>query len=188
MKNLIYYIRMDYQPPYQASGLNGDRIRRFPPYETPSSLPGPPGPGRWSPESGVEACRQREAVTMVKIAVVGVGYWGTNHLRIYKQMLDAGELELLIDDPQRAAELIRSFQTQMDCPEEKRKCPICLKKMDKVIVGKNEPQLLIDRCRRNHGLWFDAGELQDILNRAKLDEDSKIQHLLADMFGTKRDG
>ena len=39
-----------------------------------------------------------------------------------------------------------------------------------------------DRCAKGDGLWFDKGELQDITARAKLDPDSKIQKLLADMF------
>ena len=100
--------------------------------------------------------------------------------------LDAGELELLIDDAQRSMELLESFEIDKKCSEAKRKCPICYKKMEKVVIGKDEPQLLIDRCRKKHGLWFDGGELQDILKRAKLDNDSKIQHLLAEMFAETR--
>ena len=111
--------------------------------------------------------------------------------------LDAGELELLIDDAQRSMELLESFEIDKKCSEAKRKCPICYKKMEKVVIGpsphqgsaetgKDKPQLLIDRCRKKHGLWFDGGELQDILKRAKLDSDSKIQHLLAEMFAQTR--
>jgi Zn-finger nucleic acid-binding protein len=97
--------------------------------------------------------------------------------------LDAGELEMLLDDRERADKLLKSFNVDANCPEKPRKCPICLKKMEKVIVGQAEPTLLIDRCRKGDGLWFDKGELQDIFSRARLDEDSKIQKILADMFG-----
>ena len=55
--------------------------------------------------------------------------------------------------------------------------------MRKIIVGTSTPTLLIDKCRRDDGLWFDKGELQDIFDRAQLDEDNKVQKLLADMFG-----
>jgi Zn-finger nucleic acid-binding protein len=55
--------------------------------------------------------------------------------------------------------------------------------MRKIIVGESKPVLLIDKCRRGDGIWFDEGELQDIFDRARLDRDSKIQQLLADMFG-----
>ncbi len=99
--------------------------------------------------------------------------------------LDAGELELLIDDSVYSAELLESFEADTGRTEVKRKCPICRKKMEKVIVGMDAPRLLIDRCRKKHGLWFDAGELQDIFERARLDEDNKIRQLLADIFGTK---
>ncbi len=120
--------------------------------------------------------------------------------------LDAGELELLIDDAVRSAELLESFKIDTNCTETKRKCPICYKKMDKVVVspsshpstlhfavtsrsaetGKDKPTLLLDRCPKKHGLWFDSGELQDILKRAQLDSDSKIQQLLAEMFSNAK--
>jgi Zn-finger nucleic acid-binding protein len=96
--------------------------------------------------------------------------------------LDAGELELLIDDPTRSMELLESFEVDTTFTEAKRRCPICHKKMEKVIVGHEKPQLLIDRCRKKHGLWFDAGELPDVLERARLDSQSRIQQLLAEIF------
>jgi Zn-finger nucleic acid-binding protein len=99
--------------------------------------------------------------------------------------LDAGELELLMDDRQKAKDLLASFRESPPQAEAPRKCPICDKRMGKIVVGKTEPVLLIDKCRRGDGLWFDRGELQDILRRGQLDSDSRIQKLLADMFGQK---
>jgi len=96
--------------------------------------------------------------------------------------LDAGELELLMNAPQKAKALLASFQEDPSCAEKPRKCPICDKKMAKIVVGPAEPALLIDKCRRDHGLWFDRGELKDILDQGQLDEDSRIQKLLAEMF------
>jgi len=97
--------------------------------------------------------------------------------------LDAGELELLLGEPAKAKDLINTFEVDKGCTEKPKKCPICLKKMEKVIVGKAGAVLLIDRCRRGDGLWFDSGELQDIFDRAQLDEDNKVKKVLADMFG-----
>jgi len=97
--------------------------------------------------------------------------------------LDAGELELLLGQPEKARQLLDSFKIDSKSAEKPRKCPICDKKMQKIIVGPSKPTLLIDKCRRGDGLWFDKGELQDIFNRAQLDKDNKIQELLADMFG-----
>jgi Zn-finger nucleic acid-binding protein len=96
--------------------------------------------------------------------------------------LDAGELELLLGDAEQSEQLLNSFEIDSKCAEKRRKCPICLKKMQKIIVGTAKPALLIDRCAKGDGLWFDKSEVQDILNRAKLDKDSKIQKLLADIF------
>lgn len=100
--------------------------------------------------------------------------------------LDAGELELLLGEPEKARQLLDSFKVDTNSTEKLRKCPICDKKMRKVFVGSAEPALLIDKCRRGDGLWFDQGELHDIVDRAQLDKDNKIQKLLADMFGQIR--
>ncbi|MBM4025996.1 MAG: hypothetical protein FJ280_11415 [Planctomycetes bacterium] len=96
--------------------------------------------------------------------------------------LDAGELELLLDDPVRARRLLDSFR-EAPAAEHPRACPICGRKMTKIVVGASEPPLWIDKCRRSDGLWFDKGELQDILKRGEFDPDSRIRSLLADMFG-----
>ena len=96
--------------------------------------------------------------------------------------LDAGELELLLGEPQKAKQLLDSFQIERRSEERIRPCPICDKKMQKIKVGSSAPVLLIDKCRRGDGLWFDRGELSDICDKAHLDEDNKIRKLLNDMF------
>ena len=100
--------------------------------------------------------------------------------------LDAGELELLLGDPLQAENLLASFKIDSKCTEKPRKCPICLKKMQKISVGATTPPLLLDKCKKADGLWFDKGELRDILTRAQLDKDNKIQKILADMFGAEQ--
>ena len=97
--------------------------------------------------------------------------------------LDAGELEMLLGQPEKARKLLDSFEAAPQCAEAKRKCPICDKKMHKIVVGKSQPALLIDKCAKGDGLWFDKGELHEIFDRAQLDSDNKIRELLADMFG-----
>jgi hypothetical protein len=99
--------------------------------------------------------------------------------------LDAGELELLMDDPMKARRLLDAFREDTAADEEPRKCPICDKRMAKIRVGDAPKPLLIDKCRHGDGLWFDKGELRDILNRGQLDERSQVQRLLADMFGAE---
>ena len=101
--------------------------------------------------------------------------------------LDAGELELLLDNPEQSKQLLDSFQAVPNCQEKPIKCPICFKKMGKIVVGQSAPPLLIDKCAKGDGLWFDKGELDGICSTAKLDKDNKIQKLLADMFGSETD-
>jgi Zn-finger nucleic acid-binding protein len=102
--------------------------------------------------------------------------------------LDAGELEMLLGEPQEAADLLASFKIDSTAAEKPRKCPICRKKMQKILVGQSHVPLLIDKCPKAHGLWFDKGELRDILSAARLDPDSKILAVLADMFGKNKNG
>lgn len=98
--------------------------------------------------------------------------------------LDSGELELLLDSADAAEHVLRSFR-EAQTDEKKRKCPICLAKMDKVHAGQTGGELqLIDRCPRNHGLWFDRGELQRVLQSGALDSEGKIKRLLGDLFVT----
>ena len=101
--------------------------------------------------------------------------------------LDAGELELLLGEPHKAKQLLGSFEIESQPTERIRNCPICNKKMQKVKVGSSTPVLLIDKCHRGDGLWFDRGELNDICDRAQLDEDNKIKKLLKEIFSHNQD-
>lgn len=48
--------------------------------------------------------------------------------------------------------------------EKKRKCPICSKNMTKINVG-DKQSIIIDRCGRGHGLWFDGGETAQLIKQ-----------------------
>ncbi len=94
--------------------------------------------------------------------------------------LDSGELETLLNDPEAARRLITSFRPCPDSREKKVRCPICRKKMEKVLVGE---QIVIDRCPAGHGLWFDQGELRAVLKLQPAGDSARIIWLLNDMFG-----
>ena len=120
--------------------------------------------------------------------------------------LDAGELELLLENSDGEKFLLASLATaaniQENClrqllekfsqsfrkslyfpkgQEKKRKCPICRKPMQKVNCGTAQ-KILLDKCSAHHGLWFDRGELENILRDGRLDSDGKIFTLLRKMF------
>ena len=94
--------------------------------------------------------------------------------------LDNGELELLMED-QDEDKKQKSFKSVNDVPEKKYRCPICNKKMDKVEY--EDSQIIIDRCKNEHGLWFDKGELSSLLKQYESDQDNKVLSLLKNIFG-----
>jgi hypothetical protein len=115
--------------------------------------------------------------------------------------LDTGELELLMAEAEKADELLKSFEVSDVSGEKRRKCPICFKKMVKIVVpldyeavGDNSVKceekaesstgkgIFIDKCPGNDGLWFDKGELGEVMMAGKLDEDDKIFKLLGEIF------
>ncbi len=95
--------------------------------------------------------------------------------------LDAGELEALLGDSNESNQLLASFKPAANTTEELRKCPICSNKMHKTTVGPTS-DILIDKCPKAHGLWFDQGELHEIFQAANFPHQHKIHQLLTDMF------
>ena len=93
--------------------------------------------------------------------------------------LDAGELEELYKDRAVAEKLIASFKVQTESREMKLRCPICNRKMEKVMV---QDKVLIDRCIKGHGLWFDEGELIQVLEMEPVEGESKAIGFLKAMF------
>jgi Zn-finger nucleic acid-binding protein len=93
--------------------------------------------------------------------------------------LDAGELEALFEDKSAAEELLSSFTLDKNCREQRVRCPICRKKMEKVLV---DDKILIDRCINGHGLWFDEGELMEVLKIKHKGGAEKVTSLLKEMF------
>ena len=97
---------------------------------------------------------------------------------------DAGELELLLETEQERARLLNLLIEDSSVKEKSYRCPICSKKMKKVFVGE-EKKILIDKCKKNHGLWLDKGELVSVIELSSQNRDSKIINLLKKMFETK---
>jgi Zn-finger nucleic acid-binding protein len=93
--------------------------------------------------------------------------------------LDAGELEELYHDKEAADTLVSSFKVDAGNREKKVRCPICNKKMEKVLVNDS---VVIDRCVKGHGLWFDEGELLQVLQMEDTEGDGKVIEILQSMF------
>jgi Zn-finger nucleic acid-binding protein len=105
---------------------------------------------------------------------------------------DSGELELLLksqglEEPKTFFDSILTSQETVSS-EKKRNCPICGHKMKKTAIG-GQPELLIDVCRDKHGLWFDGGEVTQLIRRLagehkpKHDSRGHITSFLGEVFG-----
>jgi Zn-finger nucleic acid-binding protein len=80
---------------------------------------------------------------------------------------DAGELDLFLQCVQLASPelVIRNIVNlpAVESSDKPRKCPICGQGMKEVAIG--EPAINIDVCRRADGLWFDGGEVRELLKQ-----------------------
>ena len=80
---------------------------------------------------------------------------------------DAGELDLLLQCLKLSSpELVIRNIVELpatDSPHKPLKCPICRQGMKEVAIG--QPAIHIDVCRRTDGLWFDGGEVHELLRQ-----------------------
>lgn len=98
--------------------------------------------------------------------------------------LDDGELEMLLRDSEEKTKLLNSFIVDNNSSEKSIKCPICSKKMDKILCG-TENKVTLDKCKKHHGIWFNEGELETVIEMGELDKQDKIIKLLKEMFSHK---
>ena len=93
--------------------------------------------------------------------------------------LDEGELELLLQNSGKKDKLLDSFVIDKNSKENSVMCPICSKKMDKIIYF---DKITLDKCPHKHGLWFNKGELVAVVEMGSLDKQNEIVKLLKEMF------
>ena len=100
---------------------------------------------------------------------------------------DAGELELLVETMELEGTSLSLddilTSPEAESAEKKRKCPICGGKMKKATVG-HEPEVLIDVCSRGDGLWFDSGEVGQLITQLtdKSDSQGRVITFLGEVF------
>ena len=105
---------------------------------------------------------------------------------------DSGELELLLKSQGLKESKLFSdgilTSKEVSSSEEKRNCPICDRKMKKTAIG-GQPEILIDACRNEHGLWFDGGEVTQLMQRLggehprESDSEVHVISFLEEVFG-----
>ncbi len=106
---------------------------------------------------------------------------------------DSGEIELLLarlgsKDTGTFLNRIR-LQPAAKTKEKPRKCPFCLEKMTKTLII-DQPEILVDVCSRGQGIWFDGGELEDLVSNfpsgtvSGLDTNKLVSEFISDVFHT----
>jgi len=118
--------------------------------------------------------------------------------------LDEGELEILLDSVEERNQFSESFQVEEKSAEKKRKCPVCNKKMEKILINQSPAnsigvdsqqglpmvgeKMILDSCPKKHGLWFDHGELFKTLDLGGLKGNHKVYQLIKDLFNHSYSG
>jgi Zn-finger nucleic acid-binding protein len=99
--------------------------------------------------------------------------------------LDSGELDLV---GRRAGALHAGLLDALEkgtgrkSGDGKRPCPICRKALREVQT-ETEPPIVVDRCPKGHGLWFDSGELQAVVQAAGAEEDNVLARFFGELKG-----
>ncbi len=79
---------------------------------------------------------------------------------------DSGELDLLLESSgmENSLPFLDTVLNAVEArsSEKKRKCPICRRKMKKGSIDEGG-EILVDICRSKHGIWFDGGEVKQLL-------------------------
>ena len=111
------------------------------------------------------------------------GVWfDSTELELLLQSMSLDSRNLLLDDILKSPEAM----TQ----EKKRKCPICGQRMKKTTIGEH-PGVLVDICPQEHGLWFDGGEVSQLIKQlatkqsGKADSQQKVITFLGEVFRSR---
>lgn len=108
------------------------------------------------------------------------GVWfDSTELELLLKSLNLDSYNLLLDD------ILKSPETESS--EKKLRCPICRKKMKKITISER-PGILIDVCPHRHGLWFNGGEVTQLLKHvvgkkpARKNAQHQVIHFLGETF------
>jgi Zn-finger nucleic acid-binding protein len=99
--------------------------------------------------------------------------------------LDAGELEALLEDSAAAGRLLQATSALTRGETGPRRCPICRKRMHTATIPAPSP-VELDCCPRRDGIWFDRGELEDVVRFIEGGDTGKVLQLLRRMFNRKQ--
>jgi len=101
--------------------------------------------------------------------------------------LDSGELSAVAGSATISEDLLQSADEFL-LKERNFKCPICRTKMEKIKDCRDESCVVLDRCKKRHGLFFENGELRLLLEKYSAAKESRVVGLLRNIFVNREDG
>ena len=99
---------------------------------------------------------------------------------------DKGEMDLLSEDPKEEELFQAHFNQKLLSGEKPRRCPICLKRMRKLLYEDAHRQICVDRCPKCEGIWFDRGELETVIKSQRAEGKNKVFKQLQSVFNGNR--
>ncbi len=131
----------------------------------------------------MRCCRCGEEMLVVEYAQIEIDYCADCGI-----WLDSGELELILEDEKEAQAADGGGApppSDRDRNDKPIKCPICRSKMKKGPYDEiHRP--IIDRCPNEHGIWFDRGELTEIVETRVIGDGAghtAVISFLSNLFG-----
>lgn len=100
--------------------------------------------------------------------------------------LDRGELEQITEFAgAQPGPIARALSEAKDEIKSRRRCPRCRRRLWETGVGAGEHKVRIDRCPRECGVWFDAGELKSLIAQYEEGEEGAVSRFFADLYGAE---
>jgi hypothetical protein len=93
--------------------------------------------------------------------------------------LDSGELELLTENKISSEQIFIPAGKMKLEGEKVKKCPLCKKRMEKAV---SKSDIIVDICSKGHGIWFDKGELLDIISSTGDIHNNPVKQFLKDIL------
>ena len=105
--------------------------------------------------------------------------------------LDSGEIALVAEKAGALESALLSALEPGDIADGvsagARRCPVCAKRLERVcapLAG----GVVVERCARRHGIWFDEGELDTAVRAAGAEPGDELSRFLAELAGCRRKG
>ncbi len=96
--------------------------------------------------------------------------------------LDAGELEMITElAGAHSGELSRALDLAREGRRTRRRCPRCPRRLRETFLG-SDPEVTVDHCPLAHGLWFDQGEMAQVIRSSGGEEGEAVARLFGNLY------